>query len=429
MMEADPPANAPLDAAPGDLGPSPTTLAGSPVDEGVKRGEPPQATQSMTEESLGRALAIAALEPIARRETDQREREEREEREEEERERREEEKTRKAEARAQLGKTLAREWWFIVIWNFIWVIALMGAALAITFAAPQADLVAAAKASWHYQLKSLIVAAVLVLIASSAYNLFRFRSGKPALAAGSFFGDFLLLGVAIPGVFVYSAARSGSVPPSAWSGAPLAVAAAFLIAVFIRLLIDRISNRDIVKLAVLLVCAGALAMAWFLAPKSDVPSRASQRKTDHRLQAAVPMSHCSLRPIAALPPSLFRNSLDGLLRCHGGSIRAKFMAFRNRELLDVYASQKEHAADRRNEEDAARCYSGSGSYTSTWFKEVHRNHELGPFICYGSGSSAVIQWADWRSNVFVSITGRSRGHLYHWWHQHAVSPRFRALRN
>jgi hypothetical protein len=378
----------------------------------------------MTEESLGRALAIAALEPIASRETDQREREEREEREEEEKERREEEKTRKAEARAQLGKTLAREWWFIVIWNFLWVIALMGAGLAITFAAPHADLVAAANASWHYQLKSLIVAAVLVLIASAAYNLIRFRSGKPGLAADSFFGDFLLLGVAIPGVFIYSAARSGSAPPSAWSGAPLAVATAFLIAVLIRLLIERISKRDIAKLTVLLVCAGALAMAWFLAPNGDVPSRARQKQTDKYLRAGIPMPHCSSRPIATLPASLFRNSLTGLLHCHRGGIRGTFMAFRNQQLLDIYVSQRQHAVESRQEGAFAdQCTNRSSAFSGDWHLNSRPNRAIGSLFCYGSGRHSTLAWEDPRFDLFVSITDRSRSHLYGWWHRHSISPR------
>ena len=367
---------------------------------------------------LGHSLAFLALGSIAVRVSDEREKQEREAREEEER-------ARRAEARARLGKTVALEWWFLVFWNLVWAVTMMGAALALTFAPSHADLVTALKASWYYQWEPLLIAAVITLIATTIYDFLRIRAGKTALAADSFFVDLLLLGIAIPGVFLYSAARDGSVPPSAWSYAPIATAVAFLIATLFRALNDRITARDMFKLTVLALSAAALGVAWLSAPRSDVPSRVQQRITDRHLRAAVPMRHCGARSITALPAGLFRNSIDGLLHCHSGGIRGTFTAFRNRQLMDVYASQKEYAAKHRREGSASQCYNRYGSYTSTWFKNAHRNRELGQFFCYGTGRMATIAWADWRNNVFGSITGRSRHHLYRWWREHSVSPRFR----
>ncbi len=374
----------------------------------------------LTEVSLGRAVALVALRPVAERLANRVEQEEREERKRQEAERREERKARRAEARNRLAQSAGREFLLVCAWAAGWLLLTMGVSLPVTFKPPGAGIEPAALATLHYQWLPALIGGGIMLLAGWAYDLFRARSGQMAWSAGSSYLDFILLGLGLPWVFLQAAGQDDAVPPSAWATVPLVVMAAFVLTLCLRLLGERIEEPNRRKLTLLAVGAGALGLAWLTAPRSDVPSDAEQRKVDRRLITAVPMPHCSRRAIAALPPSLFRNSLDGLVRCHQGSIRGTFMAFKNTQLLDIYVSQKEYAVDHRTGELADSCRQRSGTYMYPWHRESHPDIERGQSFCYGTGKRSMIAWSDSRSNLFASITGRSRAHLYRWWHTHTV---------
>ncbi len=378
----------------------------------------------MADEHLGRVLALIALQSVARGEADTRERRQRTEREAAERERREETRKRRATARARLGTTARREFWLVVLWSVVCAIALLVAAIALTFSPGGTGFGPALAAAWHYLWLPLAIAAGAVFLAAGAFNLYRFAGGRPPLAGG-YLGDLVLLAPAVVGLFLFSASRAGSIPPSAWAAAPYAAAAGFISGLLIRVLIDQVTSAGTTRAAAVAVLAALFAAAWLTAPHSDVASAAAQREDGAVLRAAVPFEQCDRRPIAALPAGLLRNSLDAILHCHSGQIEGTVLAFRNRQLFEIYVSQKESTAGHRSGDKVEACFDRGGVYVGTWFKEERPNRELGPLICFGSGRAAKLEWADRRSNVFASITGLPRARLYRWWHRHSISPSYR----
>lgn len=381
-----------------------------------------EASARRTEASLGRAVALVALWPLAERLAARVEREEREERERLEAERRAERKARRAEARGRLARSARREVVFVAVWAAAWLLLTIGISIPITFKPPGAGIEPAALAALHYQWRAALVGAVVMLLAGWAYDLVQARSGRMAWSAGdpSSYLDLTVLALGLPGVFMLAANQDHAVPPSAWTAVPLVLMAAFVLTLCLRLLGNWVKEPSRRKAALLLAALGALGLAWLLAPRSDVPSSAEQAKVDRRLIAGVPMPHCASRPIAALPPGLFRNSLDGLVRCHQGGIRGTFIAFSSEQLLEIYVSQREFAVEHRTGSPADSCRQRSGTYVYPWHRESHPKVERGQSFCYGSGRRATIAWSDTRRNLFAAITGRPRARLYHWWHTHSV---------
>ncbi len=382
-----------------------------------------QSPQGMTEESLGRAIAVISLAPIAEREADQRDREERERLEQEDAERRAAEKARRAEARARFRHSATRELWLVAALAAGGLAVTMGVSLPLTFLPSGADFLTAIAATWHYQWLPAAIGAGVMVLASLAYDGIRAGAGKLAWSEGTLYIDFMLLCLGLPWLFMQSAAQEGSIPPSAWACAPLVVTTAFVLTLGLRLLADRIEQPNQRKLALTFAVIAVLGVAWLVAPRSDVPSVAEQRKVDRRLIAAVPMGHCSRRSIAALPAGLYRNSLDGLVGCHQGRLRGKFMAFRNQQLLDVYVSQRKHAVEGRGDGASADECPNRAPYSGSWHRNSHPNRTIGSLLCYGSGRHSTLAWEDPRTQLFASITGRSRIRLYRWWREHTVRPR------
>jgi hypothetical protein len=382
----------------------------------------PAPGESTAERSIGRATAVAILAPIAERMAARQAQEEREEREEAEAKRRAEKRARRAEARARLTLSARRELGLLAIWVVAWAIVMMSASLPLTFLTSEASAGSVLNAAFQYLWKSVLIGGVAMLCVGWAYDAFRAARGKMAWsAAGTSQIDLFLFTLAVVGVFVYSASREGAVPPSAWTAAPFTVMTSFIVVLGLRLAAERIARPSPRKLVVLLGCIVTLGIAWLVAPKSDIPSRASQRTVDRRLQAAVPMSHCSSRPIGALPVSLLRNSLDGLVRCHQGGIRGKFLAFSNSHLLAISESQRKNEIEGRSEDPVEPCSRHAGVYVSTWHKGNHNNQPQGGLFCYGHGNGSVLVWVIERSDLLAELTGRPRGRLYHWWHKHTVT--------
>lgn len=342
-----------------------------------------------------------------------------------ERELLEEKPARPAARIPELGRALARELRLAIGWTILSLGVLGGASLALTFAPPNADAGASLLASWHYLWQPLLIGAAAAWGAGLCYDLVRAVSGLPAWSAGLSYAE-VLLGVAVPGIFILSAARSGAVPPSAWPVVPLASAAGFVATLVARMLLDHVGRPDLAKVAVLVVCASVLGAAWLAAPASDIPSRASQKALDRRIDAAVSMPACSPRPISPLPPSLFRNSLIGIVHCHQGRIQGKFLAFRNNLLLSIYASQKEYAAKSRRGGGAEGCNRRSGVYVGGWFDHWDDSYEIGNLYCYGRGRRATIEWQDPRNSMFASVHGTNRKRLYRWWRRHSFSVHFQS---
>lgn len=380
------------------------------------------AGESTAERSVGHATAIAILAPIAERMAARQAQEEREEREEAEAKRREEERARRAAARARLTFAARRELGLLTIWVVAWATVMMSASLPLTFLAPEASAGPVLNAAFQYLWKPVLISGVAMLLVGWAYDAFRAARGKMAWSAsGTSQLDLFLFTLAVVGVFVYGASREGAVPPSAWTVAPFAVMTSFVVVLGLRLAAERIRQPSPRKLVALAGFILTLGVAWLVAPKSDVPTRASQRIVNRHLRAAVPMTHCSSRRIEALPVGLLRNSLDGLVRCHQGGIRGKFLAFSNPHLLAIAESQRKNEIEGRSEDPVEPCYRQSGVYVSTWHKGNHTNQHLGGLFCYGHGDGSVLVWTIERSDLLAELTGRPRGRLYHWWHKHSVT--------
>lgn len=310
-------------------------------------------------------------------------------------------------------------------WTLLSGLIYVGAALALTFAENEGTIGPALSAAWHCLRLPLLIALGIGWGAGACYDLAQLPVGRPAWSTGISYRE-ALLGIAAPAVFVFAASQEGAVPPSAWELVPYASAAGFAGTLALKLLDNRLSNGNTVKLAGLATTIAVLGLAWVLAPRSDVPAPSEQLALDHRLEAAIPIRQCSPRPIEELPAGLLGNSLVGLVHCHRGRMRGTFMAFRDSHLLDVYVAHRKYVVDGRSERSSTRCNRRSGSYTGDWFKESRRNHELGAFICFGMGRHwATLQWEDSRSTFFATLSGRGRIALYHWWHLHRVSPGFR----
>lgn len=378
--------------------------------------------ESTSERSIGRAAAVAILAPIAERMAALQAQEEREEREAAEAKRREEKRARRAEARARLTLSARRELGLLAIWVVAWATVTMSASLPLTFLVPEASAGPVLEAAFQYLWKPVLISGVAMLLVGWAYDAFRAARGKMAWSArGTSQLDLFLFTLAVVAIFVYSASREGAVPPSAWPAVPFAVMTSFAVVLVLRLAGERIERQSPRKLVALAGCILTLGIAWLVAPKSDVPSRASQRIVDRHLRAAVPMQHCSSRPIKALPSGLLRNSLDGLVRCHQGGIKGKFLAFGNAHLLAIIESQRKNEIEGRSEDPVEPCYRHSGVYISTWHKGNHTNQHLGGLFCYGHGNGSVLVWSIERSDLLAELTGRPRGRLYHWWHKHSVT--------
>lgn len=144
------------------------------------------------------------------------------------------------------------------------------------------------------------------------------------------------------------------------------------------------------------------------------------KATDRHLVAAVPIAHCAGRPISALPAGLLRNSLDGLVHCHQSNVTGKFLAFRNRQLLDVYASKKGYALDQRfGGSIGTDCAHTAGVAERTWFDQFDSSYPIGKLTCYGAGREATVEWTDSGSSTLAKVRGQSRGSVYRWWRRHA----------
>jgi hypothetical protein len=322
--------------------------------------------------------------------------------------------------RVPLAKALLRESRFVVGWTIVLLVVLMATSMPLTFAPPNASPDVAIRASLHYVWLPLLLSAVIAWLGGLCFDIVQTLGRKPAWSASLAYYD-VLLGVTIPALFVFSSSRSGAIPPSTWSYVPLVSTAGFLMTLALRLLVRGARNPGTARLPALVCCLSALAIAWLLAPLDDTPSQASQFALDHRLKHRAGMANCHPVPLSALPAGLFRNSLTGMVKCHQGGLRGSFLAFHNRRLLDVYASQRENVRERKRGRSARRCRSRSGTFTGSWHHPPNRSYTLGSYACFGRGRHGVIEWQDLPSNLFATVRGGTRPRLYRWWRRQGRS--------
>jgi hypothetical protein len=323
-----------------------------------------------------------------------------------------------------LPSAAVRGGWVILRGGVACLILSMVLAIAVTFdvgASFEAELAAA----WHFIWLPLLVGTGCAWSGSIVHDALQSSRGHRFWPETVRLTHFGVVCVAVGGAFIGGAASEGAIPPSAWSGFPLAICVAFLVTLSASFLITRIANRVPALLAALLICSLAAGVAWAAAPRSDLPSQSDQRTLDHRLAQAVSLRQCHSRSIEKLPPGTLRNSLDGLIFCHNRRIRGKFLAFSNDDLLGLYGSQQERKVEGRSEDPAKWCNNRSGAYTDTWFKQAHPSHAIGRLLCYGRRGKAVLKWEDPRDDLFGIIRGPGRRRNYHWWHVHQVGIKWR----
>jgi hypothetical protein len=372
--------------------------------------------------SLGRAVAIATLLPIAQNLATQRHREEEVERIGREEKERAERTRRRDEAMRRFRRVATREVFILGFWAAFLFAAALGLSLALTFHAHGADFQTRISAAFYYQWLPAAIGLGAMIAAGCAYDLIRAAGGRPAWSSSSTQQlDVLLFTVGITGVFLWSAGRDGAIPPSAWSAVAPVIGGCFIFTLCVRLIVDRLTNPDLAKVVVLVIAAAGLAGAWFLAPRSDLPSHVTEARVESRLREAVPMEHCSPHAVAALPASLLRNSLKGLIRCRQGGLHGTFMVFRNRQLYDIYVSQRQNTMEHRYAHGVGECEDRGGLYVSRWHEESRPNRDLGAVLCYGSGARSGVSWSDDRSKMYAIISGPSRSDVHGWWHHHSVN--------
>jgi hypothetical protein len=388
-------------------------------------------SSAMDDRELGRAAALIALHPVAEREERAAEakreieaRERREEEAQEERERREEVAARRAEERRRLGGALRDEAWRVAGWTVLSLLALGVASIALTFGKDGAEEGAALSAAWQALWMPLLIAAGFAWALGLVYDLAQAGLGRPAWSS-PLLAVHPIMGIAAPLILVGVSVEAGYVPPWVWEVAPYASAAGFgasLAGRFLWQLGKGETRRAQAQFAAVLLCVAVAAGAWIVTLVYDpLPSKAAQRKLDHRLARHAPMRHCRGVPLASLPPSLLRDSLDGMVRCRQGGKRGKFYAFSSPALFDVYASQRKKTVEESGS-PADECHQSPGPYVSDWWEESAPNRKLGYLICHGSGRGATIEWSDKRSYGFGSISRQGRRRLYRWWRHHERLP-------
>lgn len=292
-------------------------------------------------------------------------------------------------------------------------------AIAVTFNVG-ASLGAEFAAAWHLIWLPLLVGAGCAWGGAIVYDALQSTRGHHFWSETVRLTHFGLVGTAVGGAFIVGAASEGAIPPSAWSGFPLAVWGAFLVTLSASFLVSRVGNRVLALLAALLICSIAAGAAWAAAPRSDLPSQSDERALDGRLAQAVSLGRCHARSIEKLPPGILRNSLNGLIFCHNRHMRGRFLAFSNSDLLGLYGSQQERKVNDRSEGPANWCYNRAGVYADTWFKEAHPSHAIGRLLCYGRHRRSVLKWEDPRDDLYGIVRGAGRRQNYHWWHVHQV---------
>jgi hypothetical protein len=329
-------------------------------------------------------------------------------------------RSRRESRTAELPSAAVRGGWLVLLGGGAALALSLTLAIALTFgvgASAGSELAVA----WNYVWPAAGLGAGAAWLGGFTYDALQSVSGYrfwPAAVRPTYLG--VLCG-AVCGAFLVGAADQGSIPPSAWSRFPLALSGAFLVTLLAALLISHFGHRrSFAGPAVLLLCLAAAWLAWRAAPRSDVPSRLQERRVDDRLVGSSDFENCSPRPLSQLSVGLLRNSLDGMVVCHSGRIKARLLAFSRDDLLAVYGSQSELRVDGRGEEPAKWCNNRSGAYVDTWIKDRHPSHPIGRLLCFGRRKRGVLQWEDPRDDLFGSIRGAGRRGNYVWWHDHSI---------
>lgn len=280
-------------------------------------------------------------------------------------------------------------------------------------------------AAWHLIWLPVAIATGCAWAGGAAHDILQARGGErfwwesirpPYLAAAV---------AAVGGAFVAGAVTDGAIPPSAWSFFPAALCAGFLIALVANLLVSRVPRRAPAFLLALACCLGVTGAAWAAAPRSDLPSRSAELTVDRRLAAAIPLGHCHPRAVEKLPAGLLRNSLDGVVFCHGRHLSGRFLAFADDDLLALHGAEQKKAAIGRGELPAVDCNDHVGIYASAWYEQAHPNHPLGLLVCFGRRRDGVLEWEDPRDDLFAVIRGAGRRPNYRWWRTHQIHPGWR----
>ncbi len=378
----------------------------------------------MSEQELGHAVALIALHSIAEafeREAEaERQEEERQRKAEEAEERREHREAvaeRRRQAMARLGQSLRLEFWRVVGWTLLSLLALTIASLSLTFSPPHADTGDAIAAAFSYLWRPLLIAAGAAWLAGLVYDLASAARGgegwsSPLLPAHT------IMGIAAPAVLIGASVDSDYVPPQVWSLVPYFSAAGFAASLVARYLWYLPGRPEAPRFAGVALCVAVVGAAGIASTLDFLPTEKAEARAAVKLRRQVSMGNCATVPASALPSGLLRNSVDGMMRCRAGGKTGKFYAFSSPALFNLFVSQRAGSVEARAERGSAEfCASGGGAYSSEWWDGSNEDNKAGRLFCYGQGRGSTIEWSDKRVDVYLTVRGRSRQVLYRWWRQ------------
>ena len=101
---------------------------------------------------------------------------------------------------------------------------------------------------------------------------------------------------------------------------------------------------------------------------------------DRRLARYAALPHCADAPVADFSPGLLRDSLLGMVVCHGPAVQGDFMDFRSDPpARPLFRKGRGPCQGQKS----ARCAEPDGAYAGPWFRPSHPYRELGGFSVRG----------------------------------------------
>jgi hypothetical protein len=318
-----------------------------------------------------------------------------------------------------LGYTLAHELWIVLFWATLLCAAMFAVSLKLTFVPAGARAGPLIAAAWEYFWRPLAVGILACLTMGLVFDLLR-RARELGPWSQNVPVWHLLMVLAAPAACIWRFAGSGYVSPETWSYIVATPAIGHAGALTARYLLSAHPTAPLAVVGSLLVGAGGIVLAATVVPSPVIPSLQRQLALDRSLARAVPLRGCRHIPIES-HTSLLRDSLIGDIACRQKGFSGFFMDFRNRALLELYASQRQAKAHRRAQHLVSNCQDGGGTYVGHWHDETDPSHPIGMLLCYQTKGTTTIETSDPRNKLYSVVRHRSRKGLNTWWHHHSVS--------
>jgi hypothetical protein len=318
-----------------------------------------------------------------------------------------------------LGSALARELRIVLLWAALLSTAMFAVSLRLTFVPAGATAGPLIVAAWEYFWRPLAVGVVACLATGLLFDVLRRTRGLGPWSQ-NIPSWHLLLVLAAPAACIWSFASSGYVSPESWSYIVATPAIGHGSALTARYLLSTPPPAPGRVVGSLMAGMAGIALAATAAPSPAVPSPQAQLALGRAFARIVPLKGCHHVPIES-HTSLLRDSLIGDIACRQKRFSGFFMDFRNKALLDLYASQRQAKARKAARHLVSNCQDGDGTYIGHWRDDAGTSQPTGMLLCYWAKGTATIETSDPRDAIYSIVKHRSRKGLYAWWHRHSVS--------